>query len=72
MATKNILVIVTCVVFFVFFTNVVAGAAGIGVFFSDVVEMLVLFAACLCFVIAILAHERSAKATAAPSANDNT
>jgi hypothetical protein len=67
---KNNLVIVTCIIFFVFFSNVVAGAAGIGVFLSDVGEMLTLFAACVCFVIAMLAHERSAASRSADSAND--
>jgi hypothetical protein len=53
----------------VFFSNVVAGAAGLGVFLSDVGEMLTLFAACICFVIAILAYERAATATRSQSAN---
>jgi len=70
--TKNILVIVTCIIFLVFFSNVVAGAAGIGVFLSDVGEMLTLFAACVCFVVAMLAHERSATGRSAHPANDKT
>jgi len=70
--TKNIPVLATCVVFFVFFANVVAGAAGIGVFLTDVGEMLTLFAACICFVVAMLAHERAARETSARSANDET
>ncbi len=41
-----------------------------GVFLSDVGEMLTLFAACVCFVVAMLAHERSAADTTAGSAND--
>jgi len=69
---KNIYVTVTCVVFFVFFANVVAGATGIGVFLSDVGEMLTLFAACICFVISMLAYERAATDTSVRSANDNT
>lgn len=72
MTTKNILVLVACIVFFVFLANVVAGAAGIGVFLSDVGEMLTLFAACICFVVAMLAHERSVTGTAANSADDQT
>lgn len=59
MTAKNALVIVTCIIFLVFFSNVVAGATGIGVFLSDVGEMLTLLAACICFVLAMLAHERS-------------
>ena len=72
MTRKNQLVIVTCIIFLVFFSNVVAGATGAGVFLSDIVEMLTLFAACVCFVVAMLAHERSASDTSAPSANDET
>jgi len=71
-ATKNLLVIVTCVIFAVFFSNVVAGATGVGQFLSDVGEMLTLFAACVCFVLAMLAHERSAKATSASPADNDT
>jgi hypothetical protein len=56
----------------VFFANVIAGATGAGVFLSDVGEMLTLFAACICFVLSMLAHERSATDTSARSANDNT
>ena len=72
MTTKNIYLIVTCIVFIVFFANVVAGATGVGVFLSDVGEMLTLFAACICFVVSMLAHERSALDPSARSANDNT
>ena len=73
MATKNILVIVTCVIFLVYFSNVVAGATGAGVFLSDVGGMLTLFAACTCFVVAMLAHERAAKdKNADPANNDDT
>jgi hypothetical protein len=43
-----------------------------GVFLSDVGEMLTLLAACICFVLAMLAHERSVTGTAAHSANDQT
>ena len=60
MTTKNVLVIVTCIVFLVFFSNVVAGAAGAGVFLTDVQEMLTLLVACIFFVLAMLAHERAA------------
>jgi hypothetical protein len=58
-AQKNILIIITYAIFLVFFSNVAAGAAGFSVFLSDVGEMLTLFAACVCFVVAILSHERS-------------
>ena len=70
MTTKNILVTVTCVIFSVFFSNVIAGATGIGVFLSDVAEMLTLFSACICFVVAMLAHERSVTDKTARSANE--
>ena len=61
MASKNLFVLVTCIIFLVFFANVVAGAMGAGAFLSDVGGMLTLFAACTCFVIAMLAHERASK-----------
>ena len=70
MSTKNKMVIAACIVFLLFFLNVVAGAAGLGVFLSDVGEMLVLFAACVCFVVAMLAHERSVTGESARSADD--
>ncbi len=72
MEAKNILVIATCAIFLVFFSNVVAGAAGIGVFLSDVAEMLTLFAACICFVVAMLAHERSVTGKADQPADQQT
>ena len=72
MAAKNALVLVTCLIFLAYLANVVAGAYGGGVFLSDVGEMLTLFAACVCFVVAMLAHERSASSTSAPTANDDT
>lgn len=43
--------------FLVFFGNVALGAAGEGVFFSDVAEMLTLFAASILFVVGVLARE---------------
>lgn len=55
-----------------FFSNVVAGAAGLGVFLSDVGEMLTLFAACVSFVIAILVYERSATGTPNESTTEDT
>lgn len=72
MSKKNYYVITTCLIFLVFFSNVVAGATGIGVFLSDLGEMLTLFAACICFVVAMLAHERAAPDKNAKSANDKT
>ena len=47
--------------FVIFFSNVTAGAFGMGVFFGDVAEMLLLVAATVFFVIGILAREESAK-----------
>lgn len=72
MAAKNVLVIVTCVIFLVYFSNVVAGAAGIGVFLGDVPEMLTLLVACIFFVLAMLAHERSVTSTTDDASNDET
>ena len=72
MTAKTSLIIVTCVIFLVFFSNVIAGDAGLGVFLSDVGEMLTLFAACVCFVIAFLAYERTATGTQSQSENAET
>ncbi len=72
MTTKTSLLITTCIIFLVYFSNVVAGAAGFGVFLSDVGEMLTLFAACVCFVIAFLAYERAANDTQSQSENEET
>lgn len=47
--------------FAIFFANVLAGAFGSGVFFRDVPEMLLLFASCVFFVVAILAREAEAR-----------
>jgi len=71
-SNKNIFLSMSCAIFFVFFSNVAAGAAGLGTFLSDVGEMLSLFAACACFVIAILAYEREANDNDAEPANDDT
>ena len=71
MAFKNIMVVVTCLIFALFFSNVIAGATGTGVFLSDVGGMLTLFSACICFVVAMLAHERSAAGSSAGPANDD-
>ena len=46
--------------FVIYLSNVMIGAAGGSVFLSDVGEMLMLFATCVCFVIFILQRERSA------------
>ena len=72
MAAKNVIIIVTCVIFLIYFSNVVAGATGIGVFLSDVMEMLTLFVACGVFVVGMLAHERAAMSKNAGPANDDT
>ena len=72
MTAKKCFITVTCVVFLVFFSNVVAGAAGLGVFLSDVGEMLTLFAACIFFVLAMLAYERSPTGSSAHPANNKT
>lgn len=70
MTAKTSLIIITCAIFLLFFSNVIAGAAGLGVFLSDVGEMLTLFAACVCFVIAFLAYERAATDTQSQSENE--
>lgn len=49
----------TC--FAIYFGNVTAGAAGVGVFFGDVAEMLMLLATSVLFVIGVLAREASAR-----------
>ncbi len=72
MTTKTSLLITTCIIFLVYFSNVVAGAAGLGVFLSDVGEMLTLLAACICFVVAFLAYERAANDTQSQSENEET
>lgn len=46
------------ILFAIFLFNIILGAARGGVFLSDVGEMLALFGACICFVIAVLALER--------------
>lgn len=43
--------------FLIFFGNVATGAAGFGVFFGDVSEMLALFASVLLFVASVLMLE---------------
>lgn len=48
-----------CLIFSVYFANVIAGAMGMGVFLNDLWEMLTLFVACITFVIATLALERA-------------
>lgn len=57
----NYLVIASCGLFALFFGNVVMGSMGKPVFLDDVMEMLVLFSACVVFVIAILFKERAAR-----------
>lgn len=47
--------------FCVFFSNVSIGAATGSAFLSDVGEALTLFAACVCFVVAVLQREGSAR-----------
>lgn len=47
--------------FVIFFSNVAAGAAGVGVFLGDVAEMLMLLASAVLFVIGILLREASAR-----------
>jgi len=58
------MILVPCLIFSVYFANVVAGAFGMGVFLSDLWEMLTLFAACITFVIATLSLERARKGSA--------
>ncbi len=61
---KKSILLVSCLIFAVYFANVVAGAAGLGVFLNDLWEMLTLFTACITFVIATLALERAEKTSA--------
>ena len=51
------------ILFAVFLANVLLGALRIGAVLGDVVEMLVLFGACVFFVIAVLGLERRASAS---------
>lgn len=55
------------ILFAVYFANVAAGAAGLGVYISNVNEVIILFASVTCFVVGIL--EREARANAARSKN---
>ena len=48
----------TAVLFAIFLVNIVLGAARVATVLSDVGEMLVLFGACIAFVIAVLMLER--------------
>lgn len=64
----NAALLAAAAAFFVFFANVAIGAAGGPPFLSDLAEMLTLFAACVLFVIAILARERTAR----PSDNETS
>ena len=68
MKEKTKILSVPCLIFAVFFANVIAGAAGLGVFLSDLGEMLTLFAACTAFVIATLYMERTEKGSVTTSA----
>lgn len=65
--TGNLLIIASSGLFVLFFANVVTGSMGKPVFLSDVMEMLVLFTACVVFVIAILFKEKAANNMAAAS-----
>ena len=53
--------IAALICFLIYFGNVTAGAAGIGVFLGDVAEMLMLLATSVLFVIGVLAREASAR-----------
>ena len=65
---KKSIILVPCLIFAVYFANVIAGAMGMGVFLNDLWEMLTLFVACITFVITTLALERASE----NSAKDNT
>ncbi len=63
---SNVALLLAGGVFLVFIINVIVGSIeGFG-FLSDVSEMLTLFLACVLFVIAVLARERSEELTAVP------
>lgn len=72
MVGKKAMILVPCLIFAVYFANVVAGAAGLGVFLNDLWEMLTLFVACITFVIVTLSLEREAKARAMNSTAGET
>ena len=53
--------IAALICFVIYFGNVTAGAAGVGVFLGDIPEMLMLLATSILFVIGVLAREASAR-----------
>ncbi|MDE0703985.1 MAG: hypothetical protein OXH59_09705 [Rhodospirillaceae bacterium] len=55
--TGRIVLVGALICFLVFFASVALGAAGLGTPFSDVAEMLTLFAAALLFVAGVLMLE---------------
>ncbi len=57
---SNIFAVLFCGLFFLFFANVVMGSIGLPTFLSDIQEMLLLFSACICFVVLILHRAREA------------
>lgn len=65
----NFLVVAACGLFALFFANVVMGSLGKPVFLADIAEMLLLFTACIVFVIAILFKERAVAEQTAGSSN---
>ncbi|NCF83411.1 MAG: hypothetical protein GWP74_17545 [Proteobacteria bacterium] len=64
---KKLIILVPCLIFSVYFANVITGAAGMDVFLSDIGEMLTLFVACIAFVITTLYLERAANNSAPDS-----
>lgn len=68
---KKLMILVPCLIFSVYFVNVITGAAGMGVFLSDLGEMLTLFAACIAFVITTLYLERAANNGAPDSKSED-
>ena len=47
--------------FLIYFANVLIGSMGVATYLSDVSEMLLLFAACVVFVVGILGLEKQEK-----------
>lgn len=64
--TGRIVLVGALICFAVFFGSVAMGAAGLGAAFSDVGEMLTLFAAALLFVAGVLMLEAAEKRSGEP------
>lgn len=62
--------IAALICFVIYFGNVAAGAAGVGIFLGDVAEMLMLLAASVLFVAGVLMREAAVERESAGNGND--